>query len=108
MRNPITLIGLIRLRLGFLVERDFGKPIPHFPDRALGAGGAGCGGLHHPILFVESTKTAQAKPQAWFENIGYSVSPAGTNFMAIHKDDKCLANFRPRAAVSFIRRHWQR
>lgn len=62
------------------------------------AGGVGCIARHHPILFVETIKTDKAKLQAWLENVGYSVLPAGMSFLAIHKDDKCLANVRPTEA----------
>lgn len=58
------------------------------------AGGAKCIGNAHPILLVEAAKTDQDKLRAWLEERGYSVFPSGMNFLAVHKDDKCLASIK--------------
>jgi hypothetical protein len=34
------------------------------------------------------------KLRAWMENFGYAVIASGLNFLAIHKDDKCMADIR--------------
>jgi metallophosphoesterase superfamily enzyme len=58
------------------------------------AGGAKCIGHLHPILVVEMIKSAGDKLRAWMENLGYAVIPSGLNFLAIHKEDKCMADIR--------------
>jgi hypothetical protein len=58
------------------------------------AGGAKCIGQAHPILLVEMVKTDSAKLRAWIEERGYTIIPSGLNFLAIHKDDKCLASIK--------------
>jgi FkbM family methyltransferase len=56
------------------------------------AGAAASIGKHHPILLVEMVKTDRDKLRAWLESRGYSVIVTGMNFLAIHKDDECLAH----------------
>jgi FkbM family methyltransferase len=56
------------------------------------AGGAQCIGDLRPILLVEMVKTDKAKLRAWLEERGYSVFAGPMNFLAIHKDDKCLGH----------------
>ena len=58
------------------------------------AGAAKCIGGLHPILMVEMIKTDKDKLRAWLESLGYSVFTSGMNFLAIHKDDKCLAHVK--------------
>jgi FkbM family methyltransferase len=58
------------------------------------AGGAKCIGHAHPILLVEMVKTDGPKLRAWLEERGYTVIPSGMNFLAIHKDDKCMASIK--------------
>lgn len=58
------------------------------------AGGAKCIADLHPILLVEMVKTDREKLRVWLENLGYAVFPSGMNFLAIHKDDKCLAHIK--------------
>ena len=58
------------------------------------AGGIKCVDSHHPILLVEMAKSDKEKLRAWLENVGYSVLTSGMNFLAIHKDDKCLAHVK--------------
>jgi FkbM family methyltransferase len=54
------------------------------------AGGVNCIGNYHPILLVEIIKTDKNKLRAWLESLDYSVIEAGMNFLALHKNDKCL------------------
>ena len=54
------------------------------------AGAARCITERRPIVFVEMLKTDANALRAWLENYGYSAYPSGMNFIAIHKDDKCL------------------
>jgi FkbM family methyltransferase len=56
------------------------------------AGGAKCIHDLHPILQVETLKTDQNALRAWLEGLGYSVVTHGINFLAIHRDDKCLGH----------------
>jgi FkbM family methyltransferase len=58
------------------------------------AGGAKCIAERRPILLVESLKTDSGVLRAWLEDRGYSVIPTGMNFIALHKDDKCLADLK--------------
>ena len=58
------------------------------------AGAAKCIGNLRPILVVEMIKTDRDKLRAWLENLGYSAIPSGLNFVAIHKDDKCMADIK--------------
>jgi len=58
------------------------------------AGGVKCIGQLRPILVVEMIKSDQDKLRAWMENFGYSVIASGLNFVAIHKDDKCMADIK--------------
>jgi FkbM family methyltransferase len=60
---------------------------------ALG-GGAKCIGERRPILVVERVKTDPDKLRAWLENFDYTVVESGMNLLALHKDDKCLANIK--------------
>jgi len=56
---------------------------------------------NHPIILVESMKTDHNALRARLEGFGYMVYPAGMNFLALHKEDKCRAgvNFVEPAAV---------
>ena len=54
------------------------------------AGAARCIAERRPIVFVEMLKTDANALRGWLENYGYSAYPSGMNFIAIHKDDKCL------------------
>jgi FkbM family methyltransferase len=56
------------------------------------AGAVKCIGSLHPILVVEMIKTDKEKLRGWLEELGYVVHTSGINFLAIHKDDKCLAH----------------
>jgi FkbM family methyltransferase len=58
------------------------------------AGCVKCIDNHNPILLVEMAKSEKDKLRAWLENAGYSVLTSGLNFLAIHKDDKCLAKIK--------------
>jgi hypothetical protein len=58
------------------------------------AGGVKCIGNLKPMLVVEMIKTDRDKLRVWLENFGYSVIPSGMNFVAIHKDDKCMADIK--------------
>jgi len=58
------------------------------------AGGAKYIDRHHPILLVEMVKTDKDKLRAWLEIGGYIIHPTGLNFLAIHKDDKCLTHIK--------------
>lgn len=53
-------------------------------------GAASCIGKHRPILHVEALKTEPGALQARLENLGYSVFPDGFNFIAFHKEDRCM------------------
>jgi FkbM family methyltransferase len=54
------------------------------------AGGIKCIGNYHPILLIEAIKSDKNKLRKWLENLDYSVFDGGMNFLAVHKDDKCL------------------
>jgi FkbM family methyltransferase len=58
------------------------------------AGGDKAIDKHHPIVLVETVKTDKDRLRAWLEVRRYSVLESGMNFLAIHKDDKCLANVK--------------
>jgi FkbM family methyltransferase len=65
------------------------------------AGGAKCISNLHPIVLVEFVKSDKDKLRGWLENLGYLVFPHEMNFLAIHKDDRCLTQIKvesPRAA----------
>jgi hypothetical protein len=47
-----------------------------------------------PILVVEMIKTDGEALRAWLENLGYMAIVSGLNFVAIHKDDKCMADIK--------------
>jgi FkbM family methyltransferase len=65
-------------------------------------GAAKCIGEKRPIMLVEALKTDPHALRARLENFGYSVFPAGANFIALHNEDKCMAGvkFTPAAAAS--------
>jgi FkbM family methyltransferase len=54
------------------------------------AGAVKCIGDNHPILLVEVLKTDSKMLGAWLASYGYTIIPSGLNFIAIHKDDRCL------------------
>jgi FkbM family methyltransferase len=54
------------------------------------AGAARCITERRPIVLVEIVKTDASALRGWLENYGYSAYPSGMNFVAIHKEDKCL------------------
>jgi FkbM family methyltransferase len=56
------------------------------------AGGARCIGDLRPILLVEMLKADKDKLRTRLEEFGYSVFPRGITFLAIHRDDKCIAH----------------
>jgi len=58
------------------------------------AGGVKCIGNLRPILVVEMIKTDREALRAWLENLGYMAIVSGLNFVAIHKDDKCMADIK--------------
>jgi FkbM family methyltransferase len=58
------------------------------------AGGVKCIGNLRPILVVEMIKTDREALRAWLENLGYMAIASGLNFVAIHKDDKCMADIK--------------
>jgi FkbM family methyltransferase len=58
------------------------------------AGGVKSIGRHHPILLIEMAKTDKDKLRAWLEGLDYSVFDAGMNFLALHKNDKCLEHLQ--------------
>jgi len=53
-------------------------------------GASRCIDERRPILLVELVKTDANALRGWLENRGYSVYPSGLNYIAFHKDDKCL------------------
>jgi FkbM family methyltransferase len=65
-------------------------------------GAANCISKHRPIMLVEALKTDPNALQARLESLGYSVLPDGFNFIALHKEDSCMAGvkFTPAAAAS--------
>ena len=58
------------------------------------AGAAKSIGANRPILLVEVLKIDAEALRAWLEKLGYTVIPSGMNYIAIHKDDRCLANIK--------------
>jgi FkbM family methyltransferase len=54
------------------------------------AGSVRCIERHHPVLFVEKTKTDQAKLRAWLDSTGYATFDIESNILALHKTDQCL------------------
>jgi FkbM family methyltransferase len=58
------------------------------------AGAAKSVGANRPILLVEVLKTDAEALRAWLENLGYMIIPSGLNYLAIHKEDRCLANIK--------------
>jgi FkbM family methyltransferase len=63
------------------------------------AGGAKTIADRHPILVVEMVKTDRNVLRAVLEGFGYRIIPQGMNFVAIHKDDKCLDSIRVEPAA---------
>jgi FkbM family methyltransferase len=65
-------------------------------------GAATCISKHRPIMLVEALKTDPAALQARLESLGYTVFPDGYNFIAFHKEDKCMegVKFSPAKAAS--------
>jgi FkbM family methyltransferase len=53
-------------------------------------GAAKCISDKHPIMLVEALKTDASALRARLEGFGYSVVPSGLNFIAFHKEDRCL------------------
>jgi FkbM family methyltransferase len=53
-------------------------------------GAARCISEKRPIMLVEALKTDAAALRARIESFGYVVYPVGLNFIAFHKDDKCM------------------
>ena len=58
------------------------------------AGAAKCLRDRHPIVIVEILKTDKDKLRALLEELGYLVLPKDLNFVAIHKNDKCLSDIK--------------
>lgn len=58
------------------------------------AGGVESIGKHHPIVLIEMLKTDKDRLRAWLEERGYALFPSGLNFLAIHKQDKCLEHVK--------------
>ena len=58
------------------------------------AGGVKCIDSHHPILLVEMVKTDKDKFAHGLKMSVIRCSTSGMNFLAIHKDDKCLAHVK--------------
>ena len=65
-------------------------------------GAATCISKYRPIMLVEALKTDPGALQAQLESLGYTVFPVGNNFVALHKEDKCMAGvkFSPAKAAS--------
>jgi FkbM family methyltransferase len=65
-------------------------------------GAAACISKNRPIMFVEALKTDPSALHARLESLGYSVFLDGYNFIAFHKDDRCLegVRFTPANAAS--------
>jgi FkbM family methyltransferase len=57
-------------------------------------GAVKCIDRHRPIVLVETAKTDKDKLRARLEISGYLVHAFATNFLAIHKDDKCLPHIK--------------
>jgi FkbM family methyltransferase len=53
-------------------------------------GAAKCIAARRPIIFVEALKTDANALRARLESFGYAVFPAGMNFIAFHKEDRCM------------------
>jgi FkbM family methyltransferase len=53
-------------------------------------GAAKCISEKRPIILVEALKTDAKALRARLESLGYSVFPDGFNFLALHKDDRCM------------------
>jgi FkbM family methyltransferase len=65
-------------------------------------GAATCISKNRPIMFVEALKSDPHALHARLESLGYSVFADGFNFIAFHKQDKCLeaVQFAPAKAAS--------
>jgi FkbM family methyltransferase len=65
-------------------------------------GAANCISKNRPIMLVEALKTDPGALLARLENLGYTVFPVGNNFVAFHKEDKCMegVKFSPAQAAS--------
>jgi hypothetical protein len=65
-------------------------------------GAANCISKNRPIMLVEAIKTDPSALQARLESLSYSVFPVGNNFVALHKEDKCMegVKFSPAQAAS--------
>jgi FkbM family methyltransferase len=57
-------------------------------------GAAKCIAEMRPIMFVEALKTDPHALATRLQGLGYTVYPFGINFIAFHKDDKCLEGVR--------------
>jgi hypothetical protein len=58
------------------------------------AGAAKCLKERHPIAVVEALKTDKDRLRTTLEQLDYLVLPQGLNFVAIHKNDKCLNDIK--------------
>ena len=65
-------------------------------------GAANCISKYRPIMLVEALKTDPGALQARLESLGYTVYPDGFNFIAFHKEDRCMegVKFSPAKAAS--------
>ncbi len=50
----------------------------------------------HPIMLIEKIKTDAGKLHQWLGERGYEIIEAGINMLAIHKNDRTLAEIRPK------------
>jgi FkbM family methyltransferase len=48
----------------------------------------------HPIMLLERIKADNAQLTSWLETHGYKVAQAGINLVAVHSDDKTLADIK--------------
>jgi FkbM family methyltransferase len=49
----------------------------------------------HPIMLIEKIKTDATQLRRWLEARGYEVIEAGINIVAVHANDKTLADIKP-------------
>jgi FkbM family methyltransferase len=65
-------------------------------------GAVNCIAKNRPIMRVEALKTDPSALRARLESLGYSVLPDGYNFIAFHKEDRCLegVKYTPAQAAS--------
>jgi len=52
-------------------------------------------GRSHPAMLIEKIKADAGKLRQWLESRGYEIIEAGINLLAIHRNDKTLAEIRP-------------